>query len=219
MGESAINLNTTTFDEWVVARDELLQKEKELTKLRDELAKERQALPVVPIEKDYRFLTESGDQGLADLFGDHSQLLVYHFMYGEGWTMTCDGCTAWANALNGTTTSFSGADAKLVVCSNAPLDQLLEEKQRRGWDFEWVSDYGSDFGVDFYSSAENPEVKSKSVGQQTVYFDRGENHAISAFYKDETGRVYLTYSCFNRGVEPMNGAFAYYDVLKKGRQW
>ncbi len=213
------NYQSVNFDEWLAARDQLLQKEKELTKLRDELSQERQALPMLQIEKDYEFVTEDGAQSLSELFGEFNQLLIYHFMFGEGWQATCDGCTQWANSFDGTTQNYAAADARLIAVSNAPLDQLLAEKARRGWRFDWVSCAGSEFGFDFYSSAENPEVKSKQVGAQEVSFDRGENHAISALYKDAEGKIFLTYSCFNRGVEPMNGSFAYYDILKKGRQW
>ena len=190
-----------------------------MTPKRDELAKQRQALPMVAIEKNYTLITESGEKSRAELFEGYSQRLIYHFMFGEGWSATCDGWTAWDNALNGATQSFSGADAKLLVYSNAPLSQLLAEKSRRGWLFAWVSDHGSDFGVEFFSLAESPDVTTKSVGNQTVHFDQGENHAISSFCKEDTGQVYLTYSCFNRGVEPMNGSCAYYDVLKKGWGW
>lgn len=203
-----MNTNSVSFSDWLVSREALLEKEKAATKIGDELAKARQDMPMVKVEKDYRFVTERGEASLSDLFSDTSQLIVYHFMFGEGWESTCEGCTAWADAFNGTTSGFKNADANLIAISNAPLDQLVKEKLRRNWRFDWVSAYGSDFGVDFYASAESVETASTKVGNQEVFFDRGENHAISFFYKDESGQVFLTYNCFNRGVEPMNGSFA-----------
>lgn len=213
------NMQTANLEQWLEAREALLEKEKAYTKMRDELSAQRQALPMLKVDKEYVFKTEQGDKSLPELFKERSQLLMYHFMYGDGWQATCIGCTQWAMSIDGTTQNYGNADARFLVVSNAPLEQLLEEKARRGWKFDWVSCFGTDFGMDFYSSAETPDVKSKQFGSQEVSFDRGENHGITSFYKDESDQVYLTYSCYNRGVEPMNGSFAYYDILKKGRQW
>tara|TARA_R110002073_G_scaffold32434_5_gene98283 strand:+ start:326 stop:970 length:645 start_codon:yes stop_codon:yes gene_type:complete len=211
--------NSVSYNEWLEARDTLLAKEKALTRHYDALAAERQALPVVRVEKPYLFSSDSGECSLADLFEDVSQLIVYHFMFGEDWDATCSGCTQWANAFNGTTEKFASADARLVAVSSASIEKITAEKLKRGWTFEWYSQGNSDFGVDFHVSSHDPTEKSRTVGGQTVNFDRGENHGISVFKKDEAGNIYLTYSCFNRGVEPMNGAFAYYDLLPNGRQW
>lgn len=210
---------SVSYEEWLIARDALLVKEKALMRQMDEVAVERQALPRVQVEKAYTFVSESGECSLKSLFQDKSQLIVYHFMFGDDWDNTCGGCTEWANAFNGTTDKFAAADARLIAISSASIEKLNAEKQRRGWSFDWLSYGGGDFGVDFHGSSFDLSEESRQVGDQTVHFDRGENHGISVFEKDEAGVIYLTYSCFNRGVEPMNGAFSYYDLLPKGRQW
>ena len=133
------------------------------------------------------------------------------------------GCTAWANAFNGTTDQFVHADAALIAVSRAPYEMLAAQSERRGWDFTWVSSANSDFNVDFYASSEDKsDLSSKTIGGETgerVEFDRGENHGVSVFAKNDNGEVFHTYSTYNRGIEAMNGALGYLDLLPKGRAW
>ena len=208
---------------WLKARAELLAKEKAHTQARAELAAARRELPWVKLDKTYEFTGPDGPVTLAELFKDRSQLAVYHLMFGPGWESPCPGCTQWADALNGTTRAFGPADARLVCISRAPYAEIAEQRSRLGWTFTWVSSFGSDFNYDFHVSALDTSGESAATiggaGGQEVHFDRGENHGVSVFYKDEDGQIYHTYSAYNRGIEELNGAFGYFDMLPKGRAW
>ena len=139
-----------TREEWLAARLELLDAEKELTRRSDELARQRRDLPWVPVEKDYRFATEDGDASLSDLFGGRSQMLVYHFMLGPDEGQGCPSCSAVADGFAGSIPHFEHHDVAFVVVSRAPLDELVAYKRRMGWDFRWVSSFGSSFNYDFH---------------------------------------------------------------------
>ena len=139
-----------TQEEWLAARLELLQAEKELTRRNDEVAELRRELPWVPVEEDYRFATEDGDASLRDLFGGRSQLLVYHFMLGPDWDEGCPSCSALADGFAGSVPHLVNHDVAFVVVSRAPLDEILAYKERMGWDFRWVSSFGSSFNYDFH---------------------------------------------------------------------
>ena len=203
--------------EWLAERAALLEREKAHTRARAQLAEERRALPWVPVEQDYRFEGADGPSTLRELFGDASQLAIYHFMFGDGWDAPCPGCTQWADALDNTTHNFAMADARLVVVSRGPIAQLLAERERRGWRFDWYSSAGSTFNEDFHVSAD-VETTEAFLGEEKVGFDRGENHGVSVFALHEDA-VYHCYSVYNRGIEAMNGAFGYYDLLPHGRPW
>src|SRR5437899_4171167 len=139
---------TGTRQEWLAARLELLGAEKELTRQGDELARRRQELPWVPIEKHYRFETDEGDDSLADLFRGRSQLLVYHFMFGPEFTAGCPACSAIADGFNGVAVHLANHDVMLTAVSRAPLANLQAYKQRMGWTFPWASSFGGDFNSD-----------------------------------------------------------------------
>ncbi len=209
--------------EWLDARAALLEKEKAFTQARAELAETRRQLPWVKIDKDYSFQTTKGEQSLGELFRERSQLAIYHLMFGPGWSAPCPGCTQWANALDRTTGAFAAADARLIAVSRAPLEEIEGQKEKLGWTFSWVSSYGSDFNYDFHVSAMDTSGPSfeeiGGEGGEKVGFDRGENHGVSIFCKDEDGTLYHTYSAYNRGIEELNGAFGYFDLLPKGRAW
>ena len=209
--------------EWLKARTALLAQEKAFTRARAELAAARRKLPWVRVEKEYRFQTTEGAKSLGDLFLDRSQLAIYHLMFGPGWSAPCPGCTQWANALDRTTGAFGKADARLIAVSRAPLDEIAAQKEQLGWSFSWVSSHDSDFNFDFHVSAQDTSGQSDArIGGedgQRVEFDRGENHGVSVFFRDEDGAVYHTYSAYNRGIEELNGAFGYFDLLPKGRAW
>src|SRR6187399_199526 len=140
---------TGTREEWLAARLELLEAEKEHTRRSDELARRRQELPWVPVEKDYRFETAGGPASLADLFGGRSQLLVYHFMFGPDYTGGCPACSAIADGFNGIAVHLANHDVTLSAVSRAPLAKLQAYKRRMGWRFPWASSFGSDFNFDF----------------------------------------------------------------------
>src|SRR4029078_1517025 len=140
---------TGTREEWLTARLELLAAEKELTRQSDELARRRQALPWVPLEKDYRFETDGGSASLADLFGGRSQLLVYHFMFGPDYKAGCPSCSSIADGFNGIVAHLANHDVMLWAISRAPLAKLQGYKKRMGWTFPWASSFGGDFHPDF----------------------------------------------------------------------
>lgn len=211
--------NVVSREEWLTARYELLQKEKAHTRERDLLSEARRKLPWVRLEKHYELMTTDGHLSLAELFLDRSQLIVYHFMLGADWDEPCVGCSQWADAFSGTTERFEKADARLIAIWSAPIEKIMAVKEARGWRFMWASSMESDFNVDFYASSKDLQETVSHVGAEEVEFERGENHGISVFFKDESGTVFHTYSCYNRGVEPMNGSFGYYDLLPKGRAW
>lgn len=207
-------------EEWLAARARLLAKEKAHTKARAALAEERRQLPWVKVDKAYTFTGADGAVSLADAFLDRSQLAIYHIMFGPGWESVCIGCTQWANALNSTTGAFHKADARLIAVSRAPFDELEAQRQQLGWNFTWLSSFGSDFNVDYFASSNDLTEGAKTqVGVETVEFDRGENHGVNVFYKNDDGDIFHTYSAFNRGIESTNGAFGYFDLLPNGRAW
>ena len=137
--------STASREQWLAARLELLEAEKELTRRSDAVARQRQQLPWVPIEKEYRFETEAGDASLADMFGGRSQLLVYHFMFGPEYTGGCPSCSAIADGFNGSVVHLANHDVMLWAVSRAPLEKLQAYKRRMGWSFPWASSFGSDF--------------------------------------------------------------------------
>lgn len=212
-----------TREVWLNSRADLLEKEKEHTRAREALAKARQQLPWVKLAKEYVFAGADGTLTLSDLFVDRSQLTVYHLMFGPGWDVPCPGCTQWANALNGTTDIFEKADARLVAVSRAPYEEITEQRDRLGWQFSWLSSYGSDFNLDLYASSEDlSDLSIKYIGGEggeMVDFNRGENHGVSVFFKNTSGEIFHTYSAYNRGIEELNGALGYFDLLPKGRAW
>ena len=205
-------------EEWLAARLELLKAEKAHTQARQALAEQRKKLPWVRIDKEYLFAGPDGPVSLVDAFKGRSQLAVYHLMFGPGWDEPCPGCTQWANALNGTTGTFGAADARLIAVSRAPIDEIEQQKERLGWSFSWLSSHECDFNYDFHASSEGGAETGQADGQ-SIGFLRGENHGVSVFYRNDADEVFHTYSAYNRGIEAMNGAFGYYDLLPKGRAW
>src|SRR5438270_4923764 len=152
-----------TREEWLAERLELLADEKELTRRGDELARRRQELPWVRIEKDYRFETEEGSASFADLFRGRSQLLVYHFMFGEDYTAGCPACSSIADGFDGSVVHLANHDVTLCAVSRAPIDKLLDYKRRMGWSFPWASSRGSDFNYDFQAAATEEQQQSGLV--------------------------------------------------------
>jgi predicted dithiol-disulfide oxidoreductase (DUF899 family) len=222
-----------TREEWQAARDELLRREKEHTRLGDELARRRRELPWVPIEKEYRFQTDEGTKTLADLFDGHSQLLIYHFMFGPAYEAGCPVCSSSADAVNGVLPHLHARDISMVYVSRAPLSKLQTYKHRMGWDFPWVSSADSDFNFDFHASYTDEQVREFAgpmlegdpppvVNQMATasgtdipgYLSEGPG--FSSFIK-ENGTVYHTYSTTARGLEFLMGYYPILDRAPKGR--
>ena len=217
---STVNHPVVFRDRWVTERKTLLARERELTRLRDQIARERRALPWVRIEKNYVFGTPEGQRTLAELFEGRHQLLVQHFMFGPGWEQGCPSCSFMADHSDGMNVHLAQRDVTLVAISRAPLAEIERFRQRMGWQFRWVSSHGSDFNHDFHVSF-TPEEQAK--GQ--VYYNYGmqpfegeELPGISVFTKDDAGEVFHTYSTYRRGVEVMMGTYNLFDLTPLGRQ-
>jgi len=205
-------------NEWMEARKQLLEKEKELTRLQDKLSAERRQQPWVKVEKNYVFDGPKGKETLADLFDAHSQLFVYHFMFGPDWEQGCPSCSMVADHLNGSIVHLAHRDVTLLAVSRAPLLKIEAFKKRMGWRFKWVSSYENDFNGDYRVSFTKDEIATgKYYNFGTSEFPSEEAHGISVFYKDEAGGVFHTYSSYARGAEPLLGVYYYLDLVPKGR--
>jgi predicted dithiol-disulfide oxidoreductase (DUF899 family) len=237
------NHRTGTREEWLAARLQLLDAEKELTRRSDELARQRQELPWVPIEKDYRFETDDGDATLADLFGGRSQLLMYHFMFGPEYMAGCPACSAIADGFNGFAVHLDNHDVAMWAVSRAPLDKLQGYKRRMGWSFPWASSHDSDFNFDFNVSVTEEQLREGNVeynyqlvdrtpvleagadspvaqvaamtGTDTATYTR-QAPGMSAFALED-GVVYHTYSAYARGLDALWGMYQWLDRAPKGR--
>lgn len=209
---------TATHKEWLAARLELLEAEKQLARRSDEVARQRRALPWVRIDKVYTFDTPEGARTLAELFEDRSQLLVQHFMLGPGWEEGCPSCSYMADHADGMNVHLAHRDVTFVAVSRAPLAEIESFRRRMGWRFKWVSSFDSDFNHDFQVSFE-PEEKEKQVyyNYQMQPYEFEELPGISVFVKDEAGEVFHTYSTYRRGVEAMMGTYRLLDLTPKGR--
>lgn len=208
-----------TREEWLQRRLELLEKEKELTRLRDQVTQQRQQLPWVRIDKAYRFGGADGEQSLADLFEDKSQLLIYHFMLGPGWEAGCPSCSFWADNFDGIEVHLAHRDIRFLVVSRASYADIDAYRKRMGWHFDWVSSNESDFNFDFsvsFTAAQKADNAIDYNYRNTQYFI-DELVGVSAFAKDAQGIVYHSYSTYSRGVDMLNGAYNYIDLTPKGR--
>jgi predicted dithiol-disulfide oxidoreductase (DUF899 family) len=215
-----------TREEWLVAREQLLRREKELTRLSDEVARQRQELPWVRVDKEYRFETEQGTKTLAALFAGRSQLLVYHLMFGPDDEAACPGCSFYADHLDGSLVHLNHHDVTLVCASRAPLAKIQAYKRRMGWRFPWVSSFGSDFNLDFALFTDEQRRTGTGYNLGTARRaglriapaapDADELMALSAFVLED-GAVYHTYSCYDRGTDVLNGTWQLLDRTPKGR--
>jgi predicted dithiol-disulfide oxidoreductase (DUF899 family) len=232
---------TGTREQWLTARLELLEAEKELTRRSDEVARRRQELPWVKIDKGYRFETNEGTASLADLFRGRSQILVYHFMFGPDYTAGCPSCSAIADGFNGFVAHLANHDVMLWAISRAPLEKLQQYKRRMGWTFPWASSFGSDFNADFsvnftegqqrqggieynyrregawqLRDADEPVTKMAAMsGTDAATYTR-ERPGMSAFTLED-GVVYHTYSTYARGLDGLWGMYQWLDRAPKGR--
>jgi predicted dithiol-disulfide oxidoreductase (DUF899 family) len=241
------NHKTGTREEWRAAQLELLEAEKAHTRQGDELARQRRELPWVRVDKEYKFDTDEGTASLADLFRGRSQLLVYHFMFGPGYTAGCPACSATADSFNGALPHLEARDVTMICVSRAPLGKLLAYRQRMGWSFNWASSYDSDFNFDFGVSAAGgrpKDVSPLSAGEVAAFWLAGDEGFrdnlppivaqnasasgtdIAGYFSEghgvsvfarEGNSVYLCYSSYNRGTEFLMGYYAILDRVPKGR--
>jgi predicted dithiol-disulfide oxidoreductase (DUF899 family) len=206
-------------DAWIEARKALLAKEKAFTRERDALSRARRELPWERIDKPYVFEAAGGPKTLADLFGDRSQLVVYHFMFAPEWKEGCPHCSFWADNFNGIDVHLRHRDVALVAVSRAPLAKIEAFKKRMGWTFEWVSSSGTDFNYDYHVSFRPEAIARGEVvyNYQKTDMDMADREGVSVFYKDEKGAVFHTYSSYARGIDMLNGAYHFLDLAPKGR--
>jgi predicted dithiol-disulfide oxidoreductase (DUF899 family) len=225
-------LRTGTREDWQAARDELLRREKEHTRMGDELARQRRELPWVRVEKEYRFDTDDGPRTLRELFDGRSQLLVYHFMFGPSYEAGCPTCSSSADAVNGVLPHLHARDATMLYVSRAPLERIRAYRERMGWAFPWVSSAGSDFNFDFGASYTDEQVRehmgpaleqpppvlrqlADATGTDVAGY-LSEAPAFSAFALVD-GDVHHTYSTTARGLEFLMGYYPILDRAPKGR--
>jgi predicted dithiol-disulfide oxidoreductase (DUF899 family) len=217
---------TTTLDhnvvsqaEWLKTHGEFLAKEKELTHLSDELARQRRELPWTLVETSYWFTGSQGKLSLADLFGGRSQLATYHFMFGPDWEEGCPGCSYVMDHMNGAIEHLQARDVSLVLVSRAPVEKLTAFEKRMGWRFTWVSsgdgDFNRDFGVFFTKQQVDSGAKAYNFGTTAPHGE--ENPGLSCFYKDPSGAIFHTFSGYGRGLEAMLGTYAVLDRAPQGR--
>jgi predicted dithiol-disulfide oxidoreductase (DUF899 family) len=214
-----MNNRIVTRAEWLAARKAHLVKEKELTRLRDQLSAERRQLPWLKIEKPYVFEGPTGKEALADLFDGRSQLIIKHFMLGPGWKEGCVGCSFEVDHIDGALVHLEHHDVSYVVVSRAPLPEIEAFKKRMGWRFKWVSSYGSDFNYDFHVSFKPEEIETGEVyyNYEMRKVEIEELSGRSVFCKDANGDVFHTYSSYARGGDLMLGTYNILDLMPKGR--
>jgi predicted dithiol-disulfide oxidoreductase (DUF899 family) len=208
-----------TRDRWIEGRKKLLAREKELTRLRDQVARERRALPWVRVEKDYVFDTPEGPRRLADLFEGRRQLMIQHFMLAPGWDQGCKSCSYMADHNDGANIHLAHRDVTLLAVSRAPLVEIEIFRRRMGWKFKWVSSNGTDFNRDF-----GVTFTPEEIARGEAYYNYAmqqlphqEMPGISVFYKDDAGVVFHAYSTYGRGVEVMMGTYNLLDLTPIGR--
>jgi predicted dithiol-disulfide oxidoreductase (DUF899 family) len=205
--------------EWVDARRELLKKEKEFTRLRDEISKRRRELPWEKVAKQYTFDGPNGKEMLADLFDGKSQLIIYHFMFGPGWEQGCPSCSFISDHIGGSLAHLAARDVRLMVVSRAPLAEIETFKKRMGWGFKWVSSFGNDFNRDYNVSFTKEEIATGEMEYNYTKqkFPSEEAPGTSVFYKDADGDIFHTYSSYGRGLDILIGAYNWLDITPKGR--
>jgi len=213
------NHAVVSHDEWIAARRELLEKEKAFTRQADEMSRLQRRLPWERVTKAYTFEGPSGTETLADLFAGRSQLIVYHFMFHPDDKAGCPHCSLRADGFAGIGVHLNHRDVTMVVISRAPYAALRAYQQRMGWGFKWVSSSGSDFNFDYHVSFTPEEMAAKrAFFNYTMRDPRArEREGHSIFYKDASGEVFHTYSCYDRGNDKLNVHYHYLDLVPKGR--
>jgi len=208
-----------THDQWLEARKAFLHREKEFSKLRDEISQARRELPWEKVDKEYVFHGPNGKETLSQLFDGRSQLIVYHFMYGPGWEEGCKSCSFLADHFDPAIVHLNQRDVSMVAISKAPLEEFMPFKKRMGWSFKWLSSFDDDFNHDFHVSFSEEEADSGDVyyNYERQGFPSTEAPGASVFYKNDSGDVFHTYSVYSRGLDMFITAYHYLDIVPKGR--
>jgi predicted dithiol-disulfide oxidoreductase (DUF899 family) len=206
-------------DAWIAARTALLAKEKAFTRMRDELSRERRALPWEWVEKTYTFEGPGGPVTLADLFDGRSQLVVYHFMFGPEADQGCPHCSFWADNVDGIVVHLNHRDVSFAAVSRAPVSKLERFRQRMGWRFRWVSSGGGNFNYDLGVSFTPDQIRSGTAVYNYERVDEAfaDREGVSVFSRDPAGAIFHTYSSYARGIDMLNTAYHYLDLVPKGR--
>jgi len=201
------------------ARKALLKKEREFTELRDQLNRQRRKLPWEAVDKEYVFDGPDGKQTLSELFDGRSQLIIYHFMFDPNWDAGCLHCSFWADNFNEIIVHLNQRDITMVAVSRAPYCKLASYEKRMGWDFKWVSSYDTDFNFDYNVSFTHKQMEREETFYNYIFqnSNRPEREGVSVFYKDPSGRIFHTYSAYARGIDMLNVAYHYLDLVPKGR--
>jgi len=213
------NHRIVTRSQWIEERKRLLAKEKEFTRLRDQLSRDRRELPWVQVDKVYVFEGANGQETLSDLFAVRQQLIVYHLMFDPSWEEACSRCSLWADNFNGVLVHLNQRDVGIVAISRAPYPKLAAFKRRMGWSFNWVSSFDNEFNHDYGVSFTPDQLGQGEViyNYRPVKNSMPERPGISVFYKDPEGTIFHTYSCYARGLDMLNVAYHYLDLTPKGR--
>jgi predicted dithiol-disulfide oxidoreductase (DUF899 family) len=212
-----MNHQIVSKDEWITARKQLLAREKEFTRLRDELSRERRELPWERVDKVYQFDTAAGSRTLADLFDGRHQLVVYHFMFAPDWETGCKSCSFWADNFNGIVLHLKQRDVSFAAVSRAPLQKLQAFAKRMGWSFNWVSSGNNDFNFDYQVSFTEAQIQGEvdyNYGKRK--FPATDAPGVSVFLRDGDN-IFHTYSSFGRGLDMLNTAYHFLDLVPKGR--
>ncbi len=206
-------------EEWIAARVQHLAREKELTRLRDQLSQERRELPWVRVDTSYAFDGPNGTESLGDLFEGRRQLIVQHFMFDPSWDEGCKSCSFWVDNFNDITVHLNQRDVTFVLVSRAPLAILQAYRRRMGWSIKWVSSLHTDFNRDYHVTftPEERETGQAYYNYAVGTFPAPEAPGVSVFHKDADGAIYHTYSCYSRGLDVLNGAYHLLDLVPKGR--
>jgi predicted dithiol-disulfide oxidoreductase (DUF899 family) len=213
------NHKVVSHGDWIEARKELLKKEKEFTRLRDQLSQRRRDLPWERVEKSYAFEGPNGKETLSDLFDGRSQLVVYHFMFAPDWDAGCPHCSHWADNFDRVIVHLNQRDVTMIAVSRAPYSKLILYERRMGWNFKWVSSFENDFNFDYQASFTPDQLAEKRAFYNFVEQDPGisEREGVSIFYRDGKGDIFHTYSTYARGIDMMNVDYQYLDLVPKGR--
>ena len=224
----AVKPRVVSHDKWLSARRAFLKKDKEFTRRRDELSAARRALPWEKVTKKYEFDTADGKRTLADLFDGRSQLVVYHAMFNPkaagpktSWTKdaACMGCSFWADNFNGVIAHLNARDVSMIAVSRASVAKIGAFQKRMGWTFRWVSSGDGPFNFDYGVSFTDAEVKKKKAFYNFNIQDpfMSEREGVSVFYRDPDGQIFHTYSAYARGIDLLNTAYNYLDIVPRGR--
>lgn len=214
-----MNARVVSHEQWIDARQALLAKEKAFTRQRDELSRQRRDLPWEAVTKEYVFEGPAGARSLAELFEGRSQLIVYHFMYPPEWDAGCPHCSFWADNFDGIDVHLHHRDVTFVVVSRAPIEQLQAYRRRMGWSFTWVSSAGTDFNHDFgvFFTPDELAEGGAVYNYRSMAPGFGDREGVSVFSTDATGQIFHTYSAYARGIDMINGAYHFLDLVPKGR--